>query len=332
MRRTILFPEVKLSFGVSRGLNLFLLFLLFGVSVCLPTSASAVNLNETFMNSTAPGWNLVGTAVLTSGGVDPAGAGWLRLTSNAGNQAGSAIYNTAFSSTAGVQVIFTYATYGWDVTTAPGDGISFYLIDGATAVPTVGSYGGPLGYSKKTTAPTGNGVTNGYLGIGLDEYGNFGTSQSGDCSYVPCSLGLSGVTIRGSGNLFDPGFNYYTQAAATIGTTDRAGAKKVRITITPAPTVNVTVEIDSGSGFVTVINNFNISGIAGQAAIPATFKMGFAAGTGWATDYHEIRGFTTTNADPTSGNPVPTLNGWMLAALACLLAVAGSVAARGWWQ
>jgi uncharacterized repeat protein (TIGR01451 family) len=62
--------------------------------------------------------------------------------------------------------------------------------------------------------------------------------------------------------------------------------------------VNATVEIDSGAGFVTVINNFNISGIAGQAAIPATFKMGFAAGTGWATDYHEIRGFTTTNAPP----------------------------------
>jgi uncharacterized repeat protein (TIGR01451 family) len=265
-------------------------------AVGLPTSASAVSLNETFMNSTAPGWNLVGTAVLTSGGVDPAGAGWLRLTTNAGNQAGTAIYNTAFSSAAGVQVIFTYATYSF--VNAPGDGISFYLIDGATAVPTIGAYGGPLGYSRiTTTTPQVPGVTNGYVGIGLDEYGNFGTLQSGGCSYVPCSLGLSGVTIRGSGSL-TTGFNYYTQAAATIPTGSRASAKKVRITVTPAPTVNATVEIDSGSGFVTVINNFNISGIAGQAAIPATFKMGFAAGTGWATDFHEIRGFTTTNADP----------------------------------
>ncbi|MFI5180338.1 MAG: hypothetical protein ACHQPI_02985 [Thermoanaerobaculia bacterium] len=296
------------------------------LTVGLATSASAVGISQTFRNSTAPGWNLVGTAVLTSGGVDPAGVGWLRLTSNAGNQAGTAIYNTPFSSTAGVQVIFTYATYGG----SGADGISFYLIDGATAVPTVGSYGGPLGYSKKMNLPTGNGVTNGYLGIGLDEYGNFGTWESGDCSYVPCSSGLAGVTIRGSGSLFLPGFNYYTQAAATIPTGSRAGAKRVRITITPAPTVNVTVEMDSGSGFVTVINNFNISGIAGQAAIPATFKMGLAGSTGDSTDFHEIRDFTTTNADPTSGGEaVPTLNGWMLAALACLLGVAGAATMHG---
>jgi hypothetical protein len=296
-------------------------------AVGLPTSASAVSLNETFMNSTAPGWNLVGTAVLTSGGVDPAGAGWLRLTTNAGNQAGTAIYNTPFDSTAGVQVIFTYATYSF--VNAPGDGISFYLIDGATAVPTIGAYGGPLGYSRQTTSPFDPGVTNGYLGIGLDEYGNFGTSQSGGCGYVSCpGVNPGTVTIRGSGSL-STGFNYYTQAAATIATGSRAGAKKVRITVTPAPTVNATVEIDSGAGFVTVINNFNISGISGQAAIPATFKMGFAAGTGWASDFHEIRGFTTTNADGTSGIVVPTLNAWMLMLLACLLAVGGAATLQG---
>lgn len=307
---------------LSRSCDALALILTLG----LATSASAVSLNETFMNSTAPGWNLVGTAVLTSGGVDPAGAGWLRLTSNANNQAGSAIFNTPFDSTAGVQVIFTYATYGG----SGADGISFYLIDGATAVPTVGAFGGSLGYSKKLTPPTEDGVTNGYLGIGLDEFGNFSTSESGDCLLsIPC-LPLhspGGVTIRGSGSLFGPGFNYYAHADETIPTGSRAGAKRVRITITPAPTVDVTVEIDSGSGFAGVINDFNISAIASQAAIPATFKMGFAAGTGSATDYHEIRGFTLTNANGTSEeNAVPTLSGWMLAALACLLAVAGAAA------
>lgn len=296
-------------------------------AVGLPTSASAVSLNETFMNSTAPGWNLMGAAVLTSGGVDPVGAGWLRLTSNATGQAGSAIYNTAFSSAAGVQVIFTYATWGaggW------ADGISFYLIDGATGAPTVGAYGGSLGYSKGITSGL-PGVTNGYLGIGLDEFGNFSTAESGDCNYVTClPLGSpGGVTIRGSGSLSASGFNYYTHANATIPTVSRAGAKRVRITVTPAPTVNATVEIDSGSGFVTAINNFNISGIAGQAAIPATFKMGFGGSTGDGANYHEIRGFTTTNADPASARVVPTLNAWMLMLLACLLAVGGAATLRG---
>jgi hypothetical protein len=305
------------------------------LAVGLPMSVSAVSISETFKNDTAPDWNLLGTALLTSsnngGSGDATGAGWLRLTSNAGNQAGTAIYNTPFSSAAGVQVIFTYATYGYVVGTAPGDGISFYLIDGATTTPTVGAYGGPLGYSRQTTWPFNPGVTNGYVGIGLDEYGNFGTSQSGDCGYVACSSGLlAGVTIRGSGSLLT-GFNYYTQTAATILTGSRAGAKRVRITVTPAPTVNVTVEIDSGSGFVTAINNFNISGISGQTA-PPTFKMGFAASTGWANDYHEIRGFTTTNADPSPPIVVvatPTLNEWMLGVLACLLVVAGIASMRG---
>jgi hypothetical protein len=60
----------------------------------LPGQIEAVTINETFMNSTAPGWIFDGDALLTSGTIDPVGDGWLRLTSNGGDEAGSAIYDT----------------------------------------------------------------------------------------------------------------------------------------------------------------------------------------------------------------------------------------------
>jgi hypothetical protein len=278
------------------------LLLMAGVQTC---AWSAVSLNESFLNNTAPGWVLSGSATLTSGSADPAGAGWLRLTPASPGQAGSAIYNTPFSSTDGVQITFTYATWGG----SGADGFSFYLIDGATATPTLGPAGGGLGYSA-----SGGGVTNGYLGIGFDEWGNFETSGAGTCVHIACSAFTAGssLAIRGSGTNTPGGFDLLTWQNIAIATGSRAAANKVRITISPAPTVTVTVERDSGSGYITLINNLNISGIAGQAAIPATFKMGFGASTGAVTNLHEIRGIsvggalatTTTVSASATCNPV----------------------------
>ena len=144
-----------------------------------PAARAQFPITESFMNSTAPGWLILGNASLTGGGVDPAGAGWLRLTGLTTNQAGSAIYNTAFASTSGIAVTFDYADYG-GTAGQDADGFSFYLIDGSVTSPTVGSSGGPLGYAAKTTI-TGSscssgtetvgtaGVTKGYVGIGFDE-------------------------------------------------------------------------------------------------------------------------------------------------------------------
>jgi hypothetical protein len=92
------------------------------------------------------------------------------------------------------------------------------------------------------------------------------------------------------------GFDLLTWQNVAIATGSRAAANTVRITITPAPTVLVTVERDSGAGFQTLINSLNVSGIAGQAAIPATFKMGFSAGTGSLNNFHEIRGLSVGGA------------------------------------
>jgi type IV secretory pathway VirB2 component (pilin) len=289
-----------------------------------------VTLTVSFRNNTAPGWNLVGTASLTSGGVDPAGDGWLRLTSATGDQAGSAIYNTAFSSSDGVRVTFTYATYGG----SGADGISFYLIDGATASPTVGGVGGSLGYSwnKQPGDPNAPGVTNGYVGIGLDEWGNFSATNYGSCTSGCPGRQTNSVTIRGSGSLWGPGgsgspseFEYLTRAGASIGTGSRAGAKRARITISAGTTNYITVELDSGSGFQTVINNFNLSTAPGQIALPATLKMGFSSSTGGSTNYHEIRDLSVGGSQPSTTTVVCVPNPSTVGqSVTCTATVSGS--------
>ena len=256
-------------------------------------------ITETFTGTSAPGWLLLGNAQLTGNGtIDPVGSGWLRLTSALDNEAGSAIYDTAFASSDGIVITFDYADYGG----SGADGFSVYLIDGTTASPTVGSPGGPLGYAGKytfhgstcTTAgsltETAPGVTNGYVGIGFDEYGNFSNCQSG---YDGPGLTPQSVVVRGSGSGATPGFTYLAGAQvsaspfnATIDDVPRSSARHVRISV-----VNemITAEVDFGSGYQTVIGQYNLATAPGQIAIPSTFKLGISASTGASTNYHEIQ-------------------------------------------
>ncbi|MBI5295731.1 MAG: IPT/TIG domain-containing protein [Chloroflexi bacterium] len=282
------------------SLTVILVMLVSLVFQTAPAQAAGVGIDQDFRHSTAPGWLLQGTASLTGGGFDPDGDGWLRLTSATTNQAGSAIYNTAFSNTKGIQVSFLYATYGG----SGADGFTFYLINGATVTPTVGATGGALGYSWRDDGVTLPGVTNGYVGIGFDEYGNFTNSNGDNYGIGGYASGLNPdrIAIRGPGNLLDAGgFPYLTSVPMPIETGSRASAKHVVITITPSPTQTISVTVDG----VAQITDYDISGYA----MPATFKMGFSAGTGSVTNYHEIRDLTVTGLNPsitgvvTSGSP-----------------------------
>ncbi|MDB6047206.1 MAG: putative type-4 fimbrial biosis protein precursor [Gammaproteobacteria bacterium] len=137
------------------------------------------------------------------------------------NQTGSIISNFTFDAGAGISVIFKTVTYRGDSggSGADGaDGISFFLIDGSFPPYDTGALGGSLGYS--CTNQTGNndttvradgtvrgfdGLLGGYLGLGIDEYGNF-LNQSDNTStgygLVPDRIGL-----RGRGNISWKGLN-----------------------------------------------------------------------------------------------------------------------------
>ena len=116
------------------------------------------------------------TSYLTSGNVDPVNQGWLRLTNATTNLAGYAYINKAFPGTLGVTVEFEYKSWRNVNDSFNGaDGFSVFLFDAKTPFQ-IGADGGSLGYAQKTGQ---TGLPGGYIGIGIDEYGNFGASTEG---------------------------------------------------------------------------------------------------------------------------------------------------------
>lgn len=263
-----------------------------------------------FQCATAADWLLFGSAELTGdGSPDPVCAGWLRLTPAVLHQAGTAVYNVPIPTDESFVATFQYATYGGP-DNERADGFSFYLIDGATANPTIGGSGSSLGYTYNTVTILQPGVTNGYVGIGFDELGNFSVDGgSGGPGFTPQS-----VVVRGSGNLMT-GFNYLTGVSIlntfgqTLDNLPRANARWVRIFVANGL---ITVQMDFGAGWQTVINQYNLTTAPGQSALPDTFKVGFSAATGWYVNYHEIRNLTiakpanvnvSVNAVPMTAGP-----------------------------
>lgn len=157
-------------------------------------------ITENFKGSTT-GSNIVlggspNPAKLTSGIEDPVGAGWLRLNRSGTNQRGYAYVNTPFPSTLGVFIDFEYKTWrsSADATYNGADGIGVFLFDAAANF-SIGGYGGSLGYAPNSPS-TPTGLAGGYMGIGLDEYGNFSNPSDGGKVGGP-GLRPNSVALRG---------------------------------------------------------------------------------------------------------------------------------------
>ncbi|WP_293915373.1 hypothetical protein, partial [Deinococcus sp.] len=267
-------------------------------------SAAAFPINETFKTNSSANFTLGGTpnpAILTAGGVDPATDGWLRLTNNTGNQTGYAFYNPTFSSAQGVVVEFDYATWGG----SGADGISFFLFDG-TATSRIGAFGGSLGYAQKSAAFSGTGsaipgVSKGYVGIGLDEFGNYSNAYEGRVGgFAGDVQHPSYVVIRGPGDgasttdypylsAQPAGFNLSRNGGTARPSQTGVDFRHVRLIIQPDRKASVSVTNGFGAAPTNVINNFQLA-----TTPPATYKLGFGASTGGATNYHELRNLVIT--------------------------------------
>ncbi|MDO7884828.1 T9SS type A sorting domain-containing protein [Hymenobacter cheonanensis] len=272
-------------------------------------------INEPFTGSTAPSFTLGGKATLTGTTTTP---GYLRLTDNTTNQAGYAILNGSFASPQGFSISFEFFTYG-STSVAPADGISVFLIDANGTDPktagqfVIGAYGGSLGYAQKTAASGSvttdiNGVTKGYLGIGLDEYGNFATSSEGRVGgYTTTTttgttntttLVPQSVTLRGPGT-GTSNYQYLTSSgtlpfdlsvATTRAQAGTADYRKAYIYVVPSNgAYTVTVRIQHGTTVTTTTDSYPIT------TPPANLRIGFAASTGAYTDIHEIRNLAILN-------------------------------------
>ncbi|WP_270687707.1 DUF6701 domain-containing protein [Aeromonas sp. D3] len=212
--------------------------------------------------------------------------GRLRLTQNVTNQATSATFQRLFPGASNLVTVefdqFAYKTSG----TSGADGMAVVLSD-ATQTPQPGAFGGPLGYGFKTGF---SGFAGGWLGVGLDEYGNY-ANEGG--SY---NLGSrpQAVSIRGSGS-GTSGYNYLAGTGSNLSPPVDSGTNsnrphRYRITVDSrtAGSSLAKVERDTGSGYSTLVGPINMASQAGQAAVPANFLLSLTGSTGSVTNFHEI--------------------------------------------
>lgn len=175
------------------------------------------------------------------------------------------------------------------------DGMAVVLSD-ARVTPQPGAFGGPLGYGFKTGV---NGFAGGWLGVGIDEYGNF----SGEGGATNKGRRKQSVAVRGSGS-GTSGYNYLkgtcnNGAENTGGNclsptvdsgSDSNRPHRYRLTIDSRITGQslVKVERNTGGGYSTLIDSFNAAGQSGQAAIPENLMLSLTGSTGDATNAHQI--------------------------------------------
>ncbi|MBV2130464.1 DUF6701 domain-containing protein [Arsukibacterium indicum] len=216
--------------------------------------------------------------------------GRLRMTQAVTNQATSATYQRLYPAADNLVVIeFDYWAYGG----SGADGLAVVLSD-ATVTPQPGSFGGPLGYGYKPGIP---GFAGGWLGFGLDEFGNF-SNEGGAASK---GRRQQSVVVRGSGE-GTTGYRYL-KGTCNDGATNPAGGcltprvdgnaaspHRYRFTIdSRAPgTTMVSVERDHGTGYITLIAPFDARSQPGQAATPENFFLSLTGSTGGSTNIHEL--------------------------------------------
>lgn len=221
----------------------------------------------------------------------------LRLTDNTGNKAKAATVPAAFPA-AGNYISVEFLHYAYNGSGA--DGIAVTLSDyNVPAVP--GAYGGSLGYAQQTNI---DGFAGGWIGVALDEYGNYQNPTEGRQGGP--GFRADSVGIRGSGS--GRGTGQYPWVAGTAanltpgidnaGSTTRAPGHRYQIVVdarnagaAPAQTL-VAVRRDTGgtgTNYTSLIDPFNIyTANPAQAPVPANWQISFTGSTGGSTNIHEI--------------------------------------------
>lgn len=247
-------------------------------------------------------------------------SGYLRLTENTGNNAKSATVSAVFPALGNyISVEFRHYAYNG----SGADGMVVVLSD-YSVPPTPGAYGGSLGYAQQTAIP---GFAGGWIGVALDEYGNFSNPTEGrnqGPGFFPDS-----VTVRGSGTqvagAWTQGYRYL--AHNQVGNIDNAGSATrapgyqyqvivdARSNVAGSGPTTVQINRDTGSGYANLINLADIYATATglgftQAPVPTNWQISLTGSTGGSTNIHELTDLRICAATvvPTTGGAPASFN------------------------
>lgn len=229
--------------------------------------------------------------------------GYLRLTERTSNNAKAATVPGIFPAAGNyISVEFQHFAYNG----SGADGMAVTLSDySVPAVP--GAFGGSLGYAQKsnpgsdcTTAGGCPGFAGGWIGVAIDEFGNFQNNSEGRIGGP--GQRADSVSVRASGSGMS-GYNYLGGTSANLSpevdnaastTPSRGHYYQVIVDARNEPTsTRVAVNRDTGSGYQSLLSFPNIYTAATglgftQAPVPTNWQISFTGSTGGSTNIHEI--------------------------------------------
>lgn len=243
-----------------------------------------------------------------AGGTNPyinTGTNLLRLTESTGYNAKAATAPGIYPA-AGNYISVEFNHYAYNGSGA--DGIAVTLSDySVPAVP--GGFGGSLGYAQRNDGAQPPGFAGGWLGVALDEYGNYQNPTEG--RVLGPGFRVQSIGLRGPGN----GANGYRWIGGT-GSSPGGLSIDNRASATPAPgykyqvivdarnyasgSINVSVNRDAtardGSAYAGLFGPFNAYGEANYALgqgwisklVPDYWQISFTGSTGGSDNIHEI--------------------------------------------
>jgi len=257
------------------------------LSLSVHAQSGGQSIEGIFTNvNSAPDWTISGSRYGSAMNPSVDGSGWLRLAFPTDGVLGQVQANAKIASSVPIRLEFDYLQWGGRF-----DGMSIYFADASAAFAGQGGEpGGALGYC---------GMAGAYLGIALDEGGNFSRWHCAIGKFSPEGIASTGTpghnnaaAVRGPRSNNYP----YVTSVSLQDSHDICSTCTDRNQVGQASTRHVVLDmvprVPASSGYVlnmTVNDREVLKNVDFPYAPPAELMMGLAATTGAAGAYHEIR-------------------------------------------